>query len=357
MHVLVDAAILKPGLGGIATYAEGITRALAQLPDVRLTVLTSRPDRFAGLARVEVMTLDPTVQGFGRRLLWRERRLRKIAADRGADVLLAIAPELPLRGAGIPSVVVVHDVGPLSEPAFHGRARRARFALLLGPMLRRATRIACVSEATRAALAAVRPGLHATVVREGPRTAAAQAWEPASPPYVLYVGPLLAHKNVATLVAALGQPALRGVALRIAGAASAADLRELHARAAAIGAAVEHLGFVTDDELARLYAGARVVALPSLQEGFGLPLLEALVAGAPVVASAIAAHREVGGDGALFVDAAADPAAWAATLDAVIAGAAWTEDHARAGRERVAHYSWQGAAADIHAELLAALAD
>lgn len=357
MHVLVDASILKPGLGGIATYTEGIVRALARRPNVQVTVATSRPDRFAALDGVAVVVLPAAVRGFGRRMRWRERRLAALAARTGAGVVLAVTIELPLRRLRAPSVVVVHDVGPLSAPELYGRARRARFRLLLGPALRRATRIAAVSQATRAELASALPQLTTPVrvVREGPRVAGLLPWAPAGAPYVLYVGPAPPHKNVETLVRAVAEPQLAGVRLRIAGSATAAERAALAELALELGVEVEQLGFVDDAALARLYAGARVVALPSLHEGFGLPLLEALAAGAPVVASAIAAHREVGDDAARYVEDALDPGAWARELAAAVAGADAAERSA-AGLERARAYTWEGAADDLLAVLEEAVA-
>lgn len=352
MHVLVDASILKPGLGGIATFAEGVARELARRPGVRVTVATSSPAAFAGAPDAAVVRLAPAVRGFGRRLAWRERRLPALARDIGADVLLAATAELPLRRAGVPSVVVVHDVGPLTRPGLYGRGKRARFRLLLGPVVRRATRVACVSAATRAELAAVQPRLRVPVrvVGEGPRLAPGAPWSPADPPYVLYVGPLLRHKNVATLVRAFADPALRGVTLRIAGAASDAERARLVADAARAGAAVDHRGFVGDAELASLYAGARAVALPSLHEGFGLPLLEALGAGVPTVASAIPAHAEVGGDAPRWVGGDADADAWARALAAELAEPDGSE-RTRAGRERAAAHTWERAGDELLAVL------
>ena len=354
MHVLVDASILKPGLGGIATYAEGIVRELAGRPDVRVTVATSRPERFASLPAVRVVHLPASVRGFARRLIWRERRLGRLVREVRADIVLAVTIELPLRALPVPSIVVVHDVGPLRAPELYGRVRRARFRLLLGPVLRRASRITCVSAATRAALLARFPDVspRTVVVREAPRIAAADAWEPTMAAYVLYVGPLLAHKNVDTLVTAFGLRELEGVELRIAGVASDRERAALQARAAETGATVGHVGVVGDAELGRLYAGAHAVALPSLHEGFGLPLLEALAAGAPAVASAIDAHAEVAGAGALFVVAPRDARAWASALASCVADprAARASVDA-AARDRVAHYTWHGAGDDMLAQL------
>ena len=350
MHVLVDASILKPGLGGIATYAEGVVHALAARPDVRLTVLTSRSERFAGLDGVTVVALPRIVRGFAARAAWRELRLATHAHRCGADAVLGVTIELPLRRLPVPAVAVVHDVGPLIAPGLHGRAKRARFGLLLAPVLRRAARVAAVSEATRAELAAVCPGLEVpvAVVREAPRAFPPLPWQPAGPPSVLYVGPLARHKNVTTLVRAFAQPALAGARLRIAGAGDPRAAARACAAAGVPPGTVEVLGAVTDAELARLYAGAHVVAAPSLHEGFGLTLLEALAAGAPVVASGIAAHREVGGEAVTYVADPGDPAAWAAALAACLDDPRGARARVEpAAGERVARYTWEGAADDL----------
>ncbi len=357
MHVLVDASILKPGLGGIATYAEGITRALSRMPGVRVTVATSCPERFAELDGVDVVELPVAVRGFGRRWAWRERRLAALARRTRAGVVLAVTIELPLRRLGVPAVVVLHDVGPLSAPQLYDRARRARFAALLGPVLRRATRVAAVSEATRVEAAAALPRLRTPVrvVREGPRVAGLLPWAPGAEPYALYVGPAPPHKNVETLVRAFAEPALAGVRLRISGSATDAERAVLAALAGDLGVELDHLGFVDDAALARLYAGARVVALPSLHEGFGLPLLEALAAGVPVVASPIPAHREVGAAAARYVADPRDPAAWARELAAAI-GAGDGGERSAAGLLRARHYTWEAAADDLLAVLEEAVA-
>ena len=160
---------------------------------------------------------------------------------------------------------------------------------------------------------------------------------------------------MATLVRAFATPELAGVALRIAGAATAAERTALADLAAGLGVRLEQLGLVDDAALARLYAGARAVALPSLHEGFGLPLLEALAAGTPAVASSIAAHREVGADAARFVEDPLNPAAWARELTAAFSGGD-APARSAAGLRRAEYYTWDGAADDLLALLEEAIA-
>src|ERR1700689_1640337 len=104
MRVFVDAAIVKPELGGIATYVAGVVRGLAEQPDVSVSVTTSAPDRLAGVGDVEVVPLAESVRAFGRRVAWRERALPGLLQRHRADVLLAPTIELPARSLRVPSV-------------------------------------------------------------------------------------------------------------------------------------------------------------------------------------------------------------------------------------------------------------
>jgi len=119
------------------------------------------------------------------------------------------------------------------------------------------------------------------------------------------------------------------------------ELRRRVARAAAAGWLV-HLGYVAPDELAELYGAATAAVLPSLYEGFGLPLLEALAASLPVVASDIAVHREVAGEAALYAPPDR-PDLFADALSSLLADAPLRARLAGAARERSALFSWRRA--------------
>jgi glycosyltransferase involved in cell wall biosynthesis len=103
---------------------------------------------------------------------------------------------------------------------------------------------------------------------------------------------------------------------------------------------MRHLGFVPAEELAGLYRSAHALVLPSLYEGFGLPVLEAMVAGTPVVASDIPSLREVAGQAALFVDRPLDPAAWREALARICTDAELREELVRRGRVEAERHSW-----------------
>jgi len=165
--------------------------------------------------------------------------------------------------------------------------------------------------------------------------------------YILFVGTLEPRKNVGVLLDAYARLATRSATvprLVLAGAAvPAADAWLTRLAHPPFSGRVTHLGYVPDAERERLYAGARLLVLPSLDEGFGLPVLEAMAAGVPVVASTRGALPEVVGDAGVLVDAL-DADALAAAIERLIADAAWAADRARTGLARAGAYTWRAAA-------------
>jgi glycosyltransferase involved in cell wall biosynthesis len=109
-------------------------------------------------------------------------------------------------------------------------------------------------------------------------------------------------------------------------------------------------GFVPDDQLAALYAGCSVFCYPSLYEGFGLPVLEAMAAGAPVVTSDVSSLPEVGGDAVAYVDPRSD-AAIGAALERLLRSPGERRELAERGRERAGGFSWASTARALLAEL------
>lgn len=354
MRVLVDGSMVKPGLAGIRSYVLGVVGALARRSDVRLSVVTSEPAAFEAMDGLDIIPIPAWTRSFGRRALWREAALGRIATQTGADLVFVPFPELAARALPVPSVVVVFDVGPLVAPALFTRAKRARFVLDQARVCRAATRVVCVSNATLIAL-------HGAVGVDPAKCevigAAAQLRLPAysrigddADPYVLYVGTLLTHKNVPTLVKAFsGEPVRRPGRLLLAGPATTTERRDLDALVATLGVAgrVQHRGWVPVEELARLYASAWAVAVPSLHEGYGLPVLEAMGAGAPVVASDIPSIREVAGDAVAYVSRPLDPDGWRAALGRLFDDPVERESLARRGLQKAATYSWETVAEQL----------
>jgi glycosyltransferase involved in cell wall biosynthesis len=223
------------------------------------------------------------------------------------------------------NVVVIHDVAALRHPEWYGRAYVAWHRALLPRLARRARLVITVSDFSRREIEDVL-GVSATVIPNGVDERFQPA-EEATGDYALVVGSRIARKNLAALTAAAD--ALKALGIELVAAGSGRG----YMRPETTG--IRQLGYVPDDQLPGLYAKARVLLMPSLYEGFGLPCLESMASGTPVVAAARAALPETCGDAALLVepDGFAEAAVRAATTD---------RDRLRkAGLERAARFTWE----------------
>ncbi len=158
---------------------------------------------------------------------------------------------------------------------------------------------------------------------------------------LVYMGSFMPYKNVELLVRAMSL--LPGYTLHLLSRADEATVRRLSSLAGE-SAVVFHQG-VSDEEYARILSGAAALVSASLNEGFGLPLIEAMAGGTPVVVSDIGIFREIGGDAAVFFDPR-DPASFAAAVVGLEDAAEWGRRSALA-RERAGHYSWDRSAAAL----------
>ncbi len=224
------------------------------------------------------------------------------------------------------TIVVIHDVAAVRHPDWYSRPYAAWHNALLPRVARRARLVITVSEFSRAEIAATL-GVDSIVIPGG----VDERFAPGEPrDYVLTVATRIARKNLGALDAARRALAERGIDLVAVGSGRG----YMRAEDGIPGR------YVPDDELPALYAGARAFVLPSLYEGFGLPVLEAMASGVPVVASNRAALPETCGDAALLVDPE-DPSAIA---EAVLAAS--TDESVRAplieaGRARAARFTWE----------------
>src|ERR671936_456101 len=302
MRVAIDVSPLEQTRAGTARYLRGLLRELDRLDDVDVRTLSfGRGDRLSTLVRDAV---------------WYPFALGR---EKDADVLHCPTYRGPLR-PGRPLVVTVHDLAVFRHPNTFNRWTRTYSPRVVPRVLAAARRIIAVSEFTKRELVDVL-SLPPEKVRVVPN-AIDDGFTPDGPAaagdYVLAVGTLEPRKNLARLVEAAR---CAGVELRVAGARGWGGVE-------VEGDGVRWLGEVSDDELARLYRGARCVAYPSLYEGFGLPVVEALACGAPVVTSRGGAMEEVADDAAVLVDPL-DPADIAAGIER-----AAVERHELARRDR-----------------------
>lgn len=317
---------MKPEQGGIRTYSRELVAALAcEEHDLDVSVITGVPADFQDL-NVRCITAPTNTHAFAKRAAWRERNIVRLLRSTGAEVLLSTTIELPFRRLPVPTVMVVLDVGPLIAPAIYTRARWLRYSSLLPRALSTATKVVCISASTLRELygaTGVAPE-KCVVIRPAPRPRQrlSETVNTDRNPYLLYVGSMLPHKNVVTVLNAFGDADwLPAVDLRLVGHMSDAETADFSASVArfGVGHRVHHHGFVTDATLDSLYSGATAVVVPTLFEGFGLPLLEAMLAGVPVVASDIPVLREVGGEAPIWVTNPLAPDAWQSAIDDVVA--------------------------------------
>ena len=325
---VIDArAAARPELGGVERWARELAARLPALRPGGYVVLRPPP----GLAHRAGHAWEQVV------LPAHVRRL-------GARVLLCPANLAPLASAR--TVVVIHDAAPLRHPGWYSRAYAAWQRLLLPAVARRAARVVTVSEFARAELAELL-GVDAAVVPGGvdERFTPEADPEPArrahglTRPYVLCVASQTARKNLAALVPAARALAPEGVEVVVAGGHRPQFAREEGLEALRL------LGHVDDALLPGLYAGARAFALPSLYEGFGLPVLEAMAAGTPVVAADAAALPETCGGAAVL--APPDGDAFATALAALLADDGERGRLRAAGLERAARFSWDATARGV----------
>ncbi len=355
MKVAIDGRALLPPVTGIGTYTRGIAGALASRAGVEVRLFTPRPLPEAEGNGPWSVSADGHLPG----TIWVQTALPRQARQWGADVLLAALTIGPVR-AGLPFVSVVHDLTPLTHPEWHNLRTLAGFAPFWEWTAERAARFICVSEATARELTRAYPETRARVrvVSNGVDSGFGPAPDAAAPletrrryagghRYILYLGTLEPRKNVETLVAAcdlLWSRRVEAPDLVLAGGSGWKTLALFDRIARSPFRDRIHLAGYTGREAALdLYRAAEVFVYPSLAEGFGLPVLEAMACGIPVVTSTAEALREVAGGAALFAGPR-DPAGFARQIERVLDDTGTRERLALAGPERAAKFSWEAAA-------------
>ncbi|MGA2877711.1 MAG: glycosyltransferase family 1 protein [Bryobacteraceae bacterium] len=199
----------------------------------------------------------------------------------------------------------IHDMTCRLMPELHTPSHRKADESFTKHVLQRAERLIAVSENTKAdavRLAGLNPERIEVIHSGVPEVYFGAQARPSAQPYILFVGTIEPRKNIDTLLDAWSSFRFRGdFDLVIAGASGWASEKTL-ARLASRPAAVRYLGYVPEDELPGLMAGASAFIYPSLYEGFGFPVAQAMAAGVPVITSNTSCLPEVAGEGALLVD-------------------------------------------------------
>ena len=293
--------------------------------------------------------------GHGRRLLWTQRRLPALLKAAGAPLLLSPLPEAPL-GRGIRSVVLAHDLLPLRYPQL---TPLLAYHLAYVPLvLHRAARVLCNSEATaREVHGRLGVPLRRLVpIRLGFNPGQLRPLGLERQPFFLVLGRHDPHKNVARVLRAFAALPGRDHRLRLVGPQDRRHTPRLRRLAAELGIEdrLDWIAWVSDQERLELLNRCRALVLASLWEGFGLPALEAMACGAPVIAAAAGALPEVVGEAALLVDPTRPAAITAAMADLIREPAACSQ-LAAAGLLQASGFRWNDTARQVE-ELLRELA-
>ena len=362
MHVVLDARYIARRQSGVGAYAQRLIAGLARIDrenHYTCLVAADGPGLPVEQANVAAWTTRVSFEDHLRGDLWLLGYLPLRLRALRADVYHGPAVFLPHVKFGYRSVVTIHDLVSFLFPETVPRKYSLYMRLMTRLAVRSADRVIAVSHATKTDLEQVLrvPSAKIVVIHEavGPEFA-----RPVPPevveavvrryglrrPYCLFVGNLEPRKNLPALIEAFAEvrrrleatphpPQLVLAGTRAwfhAGIFRAVERHEL-------GAAVVFTDYVPLADLPALYAGATCFVFPSLYEGFGLPVLEAMAAGAPVVAARAGSIPEVASDAALLVDAHV-PGELATAIESVLTDAALRERLVLRGRARSAAFEW-----------------
>jgi len=357
-QIVINGRFLSRQQTGVDRFAIESIRALDELlvaNDLALEhmsfeiIAPSQAHAPTGLRRIEFRQVG-RLQGH----LWEQLELARALKGRRLLNLCNTGPLLVRRQA-----VVIHDAATVRVPDAYTPAFRLSYRILMPVLGRRADSVMTVSDFSRRELDACW-GIAAdgvAVVAEGgehllrePADTSVLARHGLRPEaYLLAVGSLAPHKNLLALLRAVSSPSELPIDLVIAGGSNSKIFAGVDFP---VSTRVHRLGYVSDRELRALYESALAFVFPSRYEGFGLPPLEAMACGCPVVSSSAASLPEVCGDAALMVDLD-DPMALRKAIERIIAEPALREGLRAAGLRRAAEFGWHRAALDIAQRLSA----
>jgi len=340
------------------TVAVELSRALAANRGEDQFILLCSRERPAGL---EGLDCEAVFSPYRHEVALKTRWLPTVEVQVGCDAILyPYWPSPPVRRRGAPpAAVFVHDLAFKLRPREVPWQQRAYFGAILGRALRTAAAVLVPSEATRRDLVKCYriEGLEAKIfiVPEGVRADAPAAPLPQGlePGFILAVGTIEPRKNYPRLLAADRKLRQESVPVIVGGRAGVPELVIAGRPGWAYGdtlkrieaePGVRYLGHVDDATLTALYDAATVLAFPSLYEGFGLPLLEAMAHGVPAVVGNAGALPELADGAAVLVDPE-DVSSIAAGLERLLADAKLRQELGSAGKRRAAEFTWEKAAA------------
>jgi glycosyltransferase involved in cell wall biosynthesis len=361
MHIAINAHLLAHTRSfrraGISHYVEQVLIQLGQIDrSNRYSVYTTRgldqcalglPDNFRVIPS-RFPTINPRV-----RIPWEQLLAPLLLRRSGADLFHGVHSVVPLT-CPVPSVVTVHDLAFIRFPQTFRAYNRIYLDLATRLSVRRAARVLVVSEHTRRevigllGVAPERVVVTPNAVREhfcppDPATLAAFRARKGLPErFVLYVGTLEPRKNLTTLLEAYAEVARRQTIPLLVGGGKGWLYDAVFQRLEALGLReqVRFVGYLDEEELPLWYAAATVFVFPSIYEGFGMPPLEAMACGTPVVASNTSSLPEVVGDAGVTVSPY-DPAALAAAISRVLDDADLRQELRERGLRQARAFSWR----------------
>jgi glycosyltransferase involved in cell wall biosynthesis len=366
-RVLIDATSVPADRGGVGRYLDGLLGALAEVSDLDLVVVCQRTDhdRYQRiLPNSQVIAAPAAVAHRPARLAWEQTGLPLLAQQVGAQVLHSPFYTCPLR-SGCPVTVTVHDATFFTEPEHYEKSRGTFFRSAIKTSLRRADRVIVPSKATRDELIRLldadptridvayhgvdHTAFHVPGEEEKARVRARLGL--GDVPYVAFLGAKEPRKNVPNLIrgwvsAVKDRP--NPPALVLAGGQGHDD--EIDRVSAEVPAHLRLLrpGYLRYADLPGFLGGAILCAYPSHGEGFGLPILEAMACGAPVLTTPRLSLPEVGGDAVAYTGQEADQIA--KDLSALLDDEPRRAALAAAGLARAKEFNWSSSAeAHIHA--------
>ena len=353
MHVVIDVRTATPHFPGIGRYVSNLTGALALAqPDIHASLLGDRSPG-AGASPPAFQSIPCSLSPFSLGQQWAVPRLLKAHGATLYHSPYYLMPYLPR----LPTVLTCHDLIPVMFPHYFTLWQRVAYRFANKLALRTASQIIAISETTKNDLIrlfrvpaervhAIPQGVDARFARAPALAVDAMRRGYGLPDkYLLYVGTNKPHKNLERLVEAWST--VRRVspaqcrALVIAGYW---DDRYPEARRLVekkgLSESVRFIGPVDDGDLPSLYTGAALFVFPSLYEGFGFPVIEAMACGTPVACSMAGALREVAGNAAFLFDPL-DSGAMASALSGLLADPDGLKTLSEAGLKRAARFTWE----------------
>ena len=345
---------LVPGeTGGSEIYARNLLRALQEAGTAELVVFAAREAAGTFAPGVPVVEVPVPARKRVARVLAEQTRLPRAVRRARVDVLHNLFTTAPAV-AGVPQVTTIYDLIYRTHPETHGSVLARGMALLARVSARTSRRVLVPSEATKSDVvrylgvapeqvdvAYAGPGMPAVAVPARDEDLR-ERFHLGDEPLVLTVSAKRPHKNLARLLEALARvDAEPRPVLVVPGYATPfeADLEE-HARRLGIADDVRFCGWVDDATLDGLYRAARCFVFPSLAEGFGLPVLEAMLRDTPVACSRATSLPEVAGEAALYFDPL-DTAAIGRAIEQLLRDSELRERLVTAGRQQARRFSWE----------------